>query len=396
VSTLSPADVPPGQARRLTVPRPAGRLSQLARRWRRAAELPSEGRLALARSRRLRQSGRAVVFWALGLYALAQPALLAVMNWWHPTLYETSVRGRWQQLRKLQAGAPDRPLLVMVGSSRTEAAFQAGRFSEQPGPGGRPWLAYNFGVPTAGPMCEALYLQEMLDAGIRPRLLLVEFLPPLLGELQGDLTSEENWTHGRWLSARQLCRLWPYLAVPGRKGHDWLMGRLAAAHAFRLELQSCLAGPEDQVWPTRRPHDRWGWRLPGPSTPEHTAKVQRAAWEMYPEALRCFRLGKGECRAMRDVVALCRREHIPVVLVLTPEGRLFRGWYSPAARDGPRCLLKNLRAAYGVPVIDGTEWLPDADFEDGHHVNPEGATAFTGRLLAELRRLPEWSGLAGE
>jgi len=99
---------------------------------------------------------------------------------------------------------------------------------------------------------------------------------------------------------------------------------------------------------------------------------------------------------MRDVLALCRREQIPVVLVLTPEGSLFRGWYSPLAREGPRRLLEELRAAYGVPVIDGTEWLPDEDFTDGHHVNPDGAAAFTGRLLAELRRLPEWSGQSGE
>jgi hypothetical protein len=99
---------------------------------------------------------------------------------------------------------------------------------------------------------------------------------------------------------------------------------------------------------------------------------------------------------MRDLVALCRREHVPVVLVLTPEGSLFRSWYTPAARDGPRRLLAELQAVYGVPVIDGTEWLPDEDFTDGHHAAPAGAAAFTERLLAELRRLPEWSGLPGE
>jgi hypothetical protein len=98
---------------------------------------------------------------------------------------------------------------------------------------------------------------------------------------------------------------------------------------------------------------------------------------------------------MRDLVALCRREHVPVVLVLTPESAMFRGWYPPAARDGPRRLLAALQAAYGVPVIDGTDWLPDEDFTDGHHAAPAGAAAFTERLLAELRRLPEWSGEAG-
>jgi len=389
VSTLSPArrlDLPPADA-----PRPARRLGELARRWRRAAPAASP---ALARSRRLRRSGRAVILWALALYALAQPALLAFMDWWHPSLYENSVRDKWRQLRELTVADPDRPLLVMVGSSRTEAAFQAGRLDGLPGPGGRPWLAYNFGVPTAGPLREALYLREMLDAGIRPRLLLVEYLPPLFGRTHPDVTCEEGWTHAEWLSLTQLCRLWPYFAERERKRDDWLTARLAPAHAFRVDLQSPLNGDED-IWPVRHPHDRWGWRLAEERPPQLLATMRQTAWNMYFATLCRFQLGKGPCRAMRDVLALCRRERIPVVLVLTPEGSVFRGWYSPEAREGPRRLLENLRAAYGVPVIDATGWLPDEDFTDGHHVTGEGATAFTGRLLEELRRLPEWSGAEG-
>ena len=45
---------------------------------------------------------------------------------------------------------PDRPLLLMLGSSRADCAFQAGRVNDLPGPGGKPYLAYNFGVPAAG------------------------------------------------------------------------------------------------------------------------------------------------------------------------------------------------------------------------------------------------------
>ncbi|HZY83656.1 MAG TPA: hypothetical protein VFE78_02390 [Gemmataceae bacterium] len=392
MSTLSPADVTPGQARRLAAPRPAGRLSQLARRWRRAAQ--PAGSLALARSRRLRQSGRAVLLWALGLYVLAQPALLALMDRWHPMLFECAIRDRWQQLRALTAAAPDRPLLVMVGSSRTEAAFQAGRLNGLPGPGGRPWLAYNFGVPTVGPMREGLFLREMLDAGIRPRLLLVEFLPPLFNAPQWNLTSEERWVEGRWLSGPQLYRLRPYFDKPRRKGHDWLMARLAPAYGFRQDLQSVLSPPGTVLRPVYLPHDPWGWRLPEPLTPELIAGVRGVAHSLYPESLRRFRLGEGECRAMRGLLDLCRQEHVPVVLVLTPEGSGFRAWYSPEARAAPRRLLAELRAAYGVRVLDATEWLPDDSFLDGHHVTPAGAAAYTERLLAELRQLPEWSGEA--
>jgi hypothetical protein len=391
VSTLSPARP---LDRPAEPPRPAGRLGELARRWRRAAP-PGGAVPALARSRRLRQSGRAVVLWALAFYALAQPALLAFLDWWHPSLYENSVREKWGQLRELTAAAPDRPLLVMVGSSRTEAALQAGRLDGLPGPGGRPWRAYNFGVPTVGPMREALYLREMLDAGTRPRLLLLEFLPPLFGRPHPDITCEENWTHAEWLSLTQLRRLRPYFAAPDRKRDEWLLGRLAPAHAFRVELQSWLNNGNEDIWPVCHPHDRWGWRLPEERPPKLLATMRQTAWNMYFATLCRFRMGKGGSRAMRDVLALCRREQIPVVLVLTPEGSLFRGWYSPAAREGPRRLLEELREAYRVPVIDATEWLPDSAFTDGHHVTAEGATAFTDRLLEELQRLPEWTGVEG-
>ncbi len=390
MSTLSPAprlEAPPAEA-----PRPSGRLGELARRWRRTA--PPGASLALARSRRLRQSGRAVVLWALALYALAQPVLLTMMLLWHPTLYETAIRAKRGQLRELVAAAPDRPLLLMLGSSRTEAAFQAGRLDGLPGPGGRPWRAYNFGVPTSGPLRQGLHLREMLESGTRPRLLLVEYLPPLLNQPRRGITSEENWAESPWMSATQLRRLWPYFAAPGRKGHDWLLGRLAAAYAFRYSIQSATAPSGTIARPAYTAHDAWGWRLPELATPEFLAGVWGVACNMYPDSLRQFRLGAGPCRAMRDVLELCRRERIPAVLVLTPESTTFRGWYSPEGREGPQRFLEELRAEYGVPVLDAREWLPDEDFVDGHHVTAEGACAFTLRLRDELQRLPEWSGEA--
>jgi hypothetical protein len=392
VSTLSPAprlDLPPADA-----PRPSGRLGELARRWRRSATETSGAGPALARSRRLRRSGRAVLLWALLLYALAQPALRAVIGRWPPTLYQTAIRAKWGQLRELTAAAPDRPLLLMLGSSRTEAAFMAGLLDGQPGPGGRPWRAYNFGVPTVGALREGLQLREMLDAGIRPRLLLVEYLPPLLNQPQRGLTAEENWADAPWLSATQLGRLWPYFAAPRRQGHQWLLGQLAAGYAFRGEIQSLLSPAGTVTRPIYTVHDAWGWRLPERITPQLLATVRQVARNMYPESLRRFRLGAGPSRAMRDLLELCRREQVPVVLVLTPESTTFRRWYSPAGRDEPRRLLEELRAEYRVPVIDATEWLPDSAFTDGHHVMPGGAWAFTNRLCAELRRLPEWSGEA--
>jgi hypothetical protein len=344
--------------------------------------------LALARARRLRRCGRAVLLWTLGLYLAAQAALLLVLDRWRPTLAVTVCRDKWRQLRQLAAREPERPLLVMLGSSRTEMALQAGRLSGLPGPDGRPFLAYNFGVPQAGPLHHGLYLGEMLDAGIRPRLLLVEFLPPLFNEPGRGLTSEEDWTSAPWLSAAQLLRLWPYFARPGRKGRDWLEGRLAPGYAFRQVFHTALLErlSPGGVRPEGAPHDPWGWRLPEPLTAEECARFRGLAHRLFSPSLRRFRLGKGPSRALRDLLERCRRERIPVVLVLTPESATFRSWYSPEALAAPGRLLAEVREAYGVPVIDASGWVADRDFIDGHHLLAGGARVFTTRLREELRR----------
>jgi hypothetical protein len=88
---------------------------------------------------------------------------------------------------------------------------------------------------------------------------------------------------------------------------------------------------------------------------------------------------------MRDLVERCRREQIPLVLVLMPESSDFRTWYSPEGLAEARRLLAELRDGCGVPVIDASAWVPDDGFKDGHHLMEKGAEVFTTRLREELR-----------
>ncbi len=345
--------------------------------------------LALARPRRLHQGGRATLLWALGLYALVQTVLVVVMDRWHPTVFETAARDKWQQLRQVKAAAPDQPLLLMLGSSRTQHALQAGWLNGLPGPDGKPFLPYNFGLPAAGPVRQWVYLRELLDAGIRPRLLLVEVLPPLFSAPRGSTTGEEDWLEAPYLSVSRLYRLWPYLARPHRKGRAWLESRLAPAYAHRPILRTWM---EEKVSTgtnraVRFPHDPWGWMLPHPCTDQVRAWRLAATWKSYGPTLSQFRMGKGPTRAMHDLVAFCREKRIPVVLVTMPESTLFRSWYSPEGRAGPRRLLEELHKAYGVPVIDANDWVEDNDFIDGHHVLARGSWVFTARLRHELQTL---------
>src|SRR5581483_5605741 len=122
--------------------------------------------LSLARARRLGRRGRAFLFWGAILYVVVQLAVCPFVNRWRAPQSQQECC-KWPRLRELVKANPDRPLVLMLGSSRTLYAFRAGELNGKPGPDGRPLLVYNFGVATAGPMHEWMYLRNMLAEGIR-------------------------------------------------------------------------------------------------------------------------------------------------------------------------------------------------------------------------------------
>jgi hypothetical protein len=350
----------------------------------------ADGRtLIVRRGRRMRRSARALVVWGLALYLVSLAAWTVGLKSWRPTVNSAGVQ-KLERLQRLVARAPDRPLLVMLGSSRTDGLFAARRFDGLPGPGGKPFVAYNFGVPMAGAMHEWLYLRQMLAAGLRPRLLLVEFLPPLLIRNQPDRISvEEGWTSVRWRSLGEMRALRPYLVRPGEKSQSWLEARLAPWYDYRYFMHGSLieafADRRSASWDDFS--DPWGYQLPRYPAAAERAYRQEVAHKEHYQNLHTFQLVPGAIQALRDLLECCRREQIPVVLVLTPESTTFRSWYAPPAAAEIRTLLGELCDAYGVGVIDAREWLADNDLLDGHHVLASGAQTFTTRLLHELQPL---------
>jgi hypothetical protein len=326
-----------------------------------------------------------VTLWGLGFYAASLLAASLLQDHWPPMSY-TALADKWRQFQEYLALAPGRPLLVMLGSSHVDEGFQAGRLEGLPGPGGKPLAAYNFGIPAAGPAHELLVLRDMLAAGLRPRLLLIEFLPLMLNEPRRGLISEEQWTSASWRSLSQMLALCPYFVHPVAKCQDWLQARLAPWYVLRYHLQGQLgqalfaAPPGDKEYI----YDSWGHRIPeGPDITEIVHRGVRACYYNRP-SLQQLHLGKRSVRALRDLLDLCRREHIAVQLVIMPESSAFRSWYDPGALT-PMCqLLRQLQDTYGFGVIDARQWVADRDFLDGHHVSAAGGHVFTTRLLHEI------------
>jgi hypothetical protein len=215
----------------------------------------------VSRSRRLRLCGKRIALWFLLWYVAFQIGPTLLKDRWHRIgpHYEFH---KWTELEQLVAEDPTRPLLVMVGSSRTSWDFHAGSLDGMPDGDGRPLLVYNFGVPSTGPCFQLFWLRDMLAKGIRPRFLLVEFLPALLCEPKHGYMAEDAMLEFESLSLRRMTQWMPYLRNPKKWANLWLEARIAPCYIFRnhlvVELTSLITG---QPMPKHTPLDSRGWHV---------------------------------------------------------------------------------------------------------------------------------------
>ncbi|MGH7171298.1 MAG: hypothetical protein ACRELG_13550 [Gemmataceae bacterium] len=344
-----------------------------------------------ARLRKMKHGARGLLWWLPFWYIVGQLVLLAWIDDSWAFICTRVEHAKWKQFHARLAEAPDRPLVLALGSSRTDWAFQAARLNGQRGPDGRPLLAYNFGVPSTGPMHQALYLNDLLNEGIRPRLLLVEFVHTHFNKSQRELLSEEHFTTPQWLSAHQVLFLRPYYTNRRRLLLRWTESRLAPWYGFRYAIHEHLQGLHSRTNSydqEEQPMDTLGSRMlyEDPNTPEFRDFRWACSVNMYGDSLKHFRLGTaGPVQALRDLLARCRREHIPVALVRVPMGNNFRALFPAKARADLDNLFAEL--SKGVHAIDASHWLPTEDMDDGHHVLHTGATKYTTRMIEEVHKI---------
>jgi hypothetical protein len=315
---------------------------------------------------------------------------------------DTNYGGRLERLRlRLQAAGPERRLVVALGTSRLEQGLYGRSIEGELGKRlGRSVVIANFGRAGNGPCCSMLTWRRLRRDGVRPDLLVVEVLPALvsLNVSGGDLEAEKfpetclSWADldviERYASARrpQARRIW-LRELPGHVYEH--RGELVARFAPSLVPPTQLpdSGLVFEEMP-ENPDDDAAWH-----TPERRRRALELSRSIYAGILSHFRLGGTNCEALRDLLAECRRDAVPVALLLMPEGATFRSWYAPGVIEEVRAWLDELRAEFGVTVLDAREWMEEDDFEDSHHLTRDGARRFSQRLGAEhllplLRSLP--------
>jgi hypothetical protein len=254
-------------------------------------------------------------------------------------------------------------------------------------PNGQTPRAFNFALTGAGPIMELLCLRRLLGKGIRPERVILEILPPLLH--QTDSWSEEAWLNIDRLGFEDVRFLGHYTDQPLLLWMRWIRSRSVPWFTNRFCIMSDFA-PGWLPWECRQ--DGWrgmddaGW-LPYPRTAVDSEEYERGrefARKQYAPAFQDFEISAKPEQALRELLELCRRRQIAVVLVLMPEGSDFQSWYPPRARTKVNAYLAEVTREYGVPLIDARSWMNDSAFFDGHHLLPDGARLFTERFARDV------------
>jgi len=349
----------------------------------------------LGRRSGLSKRGRTTLAWAVAIFAAAQLSLAAAIELWLPQLRDPIYGDKLNQLRSCIAAAPaGTPLVVMLGSSRAVHGLNAGLLEQQLAKRqGRPVIAYNFGIPGAGPFTELICLKRLLAEGIRPDLALIEVLPPMLaGQTPsfdlGQFPADRIWLHETALIERYTNRIFP----EQRLAADWWAGWWSPIHAHRFAVMRAIC--PQFVPPEGRGHlfarfDERGWNIMPEQvkTPERAQAALETARKEYAGILAQFKLGGASCQALHELLDLCKRERISAGLVLMPEGPAFRSWYPVAARREIGAFVSGLSDRYSVQLIDAREWIAEKSFLDSHHLLAPGSQEFS-LTLARRAELP--------
>src|SRR5947209_5379146 len=111
------------------------------------------------RSQRRRRFKRTVL-WTLASIALIQLALTALIETRLVAVRDPEFALRESRLRERLAEHPNQPRIVFLGSSRVACGIDAERVTRILNGDG---VAFNFGIPKAGPFCQGVYLERLKE-----------------------------------------------------------------------------------------------------------------------------------------------------------------------------------------------------------------------------------------
>ena len=331
------------------------------------------------------------LLWGVLAFLAGQGVLAYVVSRVHPEIRDPEFGFRLLRLREQAAAAPDRPLCLILGSSRTLSGICPPALPSWPADAGARPRIFNYSQLGAGPLRELQTLRRLLADGHRPTWLLLEVWPPYwpqhgywfdeLHIMQQDLRPEDLSVVARYFDNRrdalEKLALETLLPIIGLRSN--LLARCA----------SSLLSP-DQHWRAGRvafwkDGEPSGWRpwLKRGTEEEFRALIPGVKQQTKP-SLDHFGISDTTDRALREILEECRRRHIKAALILMPEHSELRSWYTPAVHEQVNAYLDRLKQEFEVHVFDTRTWVADEAFQDLTHMAPSAAAPYTKRLGSEL------------
>jgi hypothetical protein len=341
-----------------------------------------------------RAHGRTAVLTLLVVWVTMQLVLGRVIDaslWLRDPLFaDKEVKLRQRVAAKTTATG--RPYtVVVVGSSRTGAGVRGDRIEQViRSAGGGETVVMNFGIAGAGPLATLLTVRRLLASADRPDFVVIEVVPPLLGETEGAPREAPMLVTERF--RRDEIATLVRFGVPADVSERWWASELVPIYGHRFQLMGRAAHlwlPWNLRFESSRGTDETGWQLSAPSTvtPASYERGVRHAHAEHFEALQRVRFDEPPAGAVAEAVALCHEHGVPVALLLMPEGTVFRSWYPARTESALYAFLSGISQRTNTPIIDARRWMGDDAFSDSHHLTPAGAAEFSDRFGRELGRM---------
>jgi hypothetical protein len=152
-------------------------------------------------------------------------------QWRDPEFYV-----RLDRLKRWQAEAPDRPLVVAFGSSRTQMGVAPGAMGYPDRPGSP--VVFNMGYRAGHPLGAYLQFARTLDAGVKPKAVLFQ-----LADIELSVRGSAERQYSVWaprFSSADRGRLAPYTVDATVLPRLGLAARVNPWATYRSALQSDL------------------------------------------------------------------------------------------------------------------------------------------------------------
>lgn len=293
------------------------------------------------------------------------------------------------KLRERLKEHPQRPLILVLGSSRPAAGIRPELWQDLPASDRTP-MVFNFGMSGSGPRQQHIYLRRILSEGIRPAGVLIEILPALLN--QTDNSVEDYAIKKLGMQAEEQAILAGQIVTS--QSPDSVASSEWSSHWASLRLRVLRrfapAWVETDVPSNATPKKftPWGWRAFAEGAKVATAEEYRRGLERsrseYKTMFADWKVTDVGDRAVRRILETCRQEKVSAALYVMPVATGHQEMYQPGDRAELNDYLTGISQDYRVPVVDATEWNADHDFWDGHHLLADGATRFTQRFCHEF------------